>query len=178
MSQRGRSGFLSYLLLLSRLLQFEHRAEEVAPPSGPRGSQARRGEGERGRPGTGGPRGDGGLPPPPTPGPSPSPTRAAGAVSSAGLRPPCSACTARRATCRRCSWLCCEWARPRRKRAGPRRRGRAAGGAEPRRAKLQVHGRGRVARGGALGGRGPERGCAVSWRGAGFLPVPAPRPLP
>ncbi|XP_054939231.1 BAI1-associated protein 3, partial [Physeter macrocephalus] len=28
MSQRGRSGFLSYLLLLSRLLQFEHRAEE------------------------------------------------------------------------------------------------------------------------------------------------------
>uniref|UniRef100_A0A8C6F230 BAI1 associated protein 3 n=1 Tax=Monodon monoceros TaxID=40151 RepID=A0A8C6F230_MONMO len=28
MSQRGRSGFLSYLLLLSRLLQFEHQAEE------------------------------------------------------------------------------------------------------------------------------------------------------
>ncbi|XP_070218524.1 BAI1-associated protein 3 isoform X1 [Bos mutus] len=28
MSQRGRSGFLSYLLLLNRLLQFEHRAEE------------------------------------------------------------------------------------------------------------------------------------------------------
>ncbi|XP_055418626.1 BAI1-associated protein 3 isoform X1 [Bubalus kerabau] len=28
MSQRGRSGFLSYLLLLSRLLQFEHRTEE------------------------------------------------------------------------------------------------------------------------------------------------------
>ncbi|XP_015992132.2 BAI1-associated protein 3 isoform X1 [Rousettus aegyptiacus] len=28
MSQRGRSGFLSYLLLLSRLLQFEHRAQE------------------------------------------------------------------------------------------------------------------------------------------------------
>ncbi|XP_068823450.1 BAI1-associated protein 3 isoform X3 [Capricornis sumatraensis] len=28
MSQRGRSGFLSYLLLLSRLLQFEHRAGE------------------------------------------------------------------------------------------------------------------------------------------------------
>ncbi|XP_012661228.1 BAI1-associated protein 3 isoform X1 [Otolemur garnettii] len=28
MSQRGRSGFLSYLLLLSRLLRFEHRAEE------------------------------------------------------------------------------------------------------------------------------------------------------
>ncbi|XP_006146426.1 BAI1-associated protein 3 [Tupaia chinensis] len=28
MSQRGRSGFLSYLLLLSRLLWFEHRAEE------------------------------------------------------------------------------------------------------------------------------------------------------
>ncbi|KAJ8786520.1 hypothetical protein J1605_006009 [Eschrichtius robustus] len=28
MSQRGRSGFLSYLLLLSRLLQFEHRVEE------------------------------------------------------------------------------------------------------------------------------------------------------
>lgn len=30
MSQRGRSGFLSYLLLLSRLLQFEHRTDEVA----------------------------------------------------------------------------------------------------------------------------------------------------
>lgn len=29
MSQRGRSGFLSYLLLLSRLLQFEHQAQEV-----------------------------------------------------------------------------------------------------------------------------------------------------
>lgn len=43
MSQRGRSGFLSYLLLLSRLLQFEHRAEEVAPTSGPRGSQGWRG---------------------------------------------------------------------------------------------------------------------------------------
>ncbi|XP_054445163.1 BAI1-associated protein 3 isoform X2 [Pteronotus mesoamericanus] len=28
MSQRGRSGFLSYLLLLSRLLQFEHRPDE------------------------------------------------------------------------------------------------------------------------------------------------------
>uniref|UniRef100_A0A8C2YSZ9 BAI1 associated protein 3 n=1 Tax=Chinchilla lanigera TaxID=34839 RepID=A0A8C2YSZ9_CHILA len=28
MSQRGRSGFLSYLLLLSRILQFEHQAEE------------------------------------------------------------------------------------------------------------------------------------------------------
>ncbi|XP_010618825.1 BAI1-associated protein 3 isoform X3 [Fukomys damarensis] len=28
MSQRGRSGFLSYLLILSRILQFEHRAEE------------------------------------------------------------------------------------------------------------------------------------------------------
>ncbi|EHB14095.1 BAI1-associated protein 3, partial [Heterocephalus glaber] len=28
MSQRGRSGFLSYLLLLSRIMQFEHRAEE------------------------------------------------------------------------------------------------------------------------------------------------------
>ncbi|XP_070087270.1 BAI1-associated protein 3 isoform X3 [Equus caballus] len=28
MSQRGRSGFLSYLLLLSRLLQFEHRTDE------------------------------------------------------------------------------------------------------------------------------------------------------
>lgn len=29
MSQRGRSGFLSYLLLLSRVLRFEHRVEEV-----------------------------------------------------------------------------------------------------------------------------------------------------
>lgn len=29
MSQRGRSGFLSYLMLLSRVLQFEHRVEEV-----------------------------------------------------------------------------------------------------------------------------------------------------
>ncbi|XP_004750859.1 BAI1-associated protein 3 isoform X4 [Mustela putorius furo] len=28
MSQRGRSGFLSYMLLLSRLLQFEHRSQE------------------------------------------------------------------------------------------------------------------------------------------------------
>ncbi|XP_053069726.1 BAI1-associated protein 3 isoform X9 [Acinonyx jubatus] len=28
MSQRGRAGFLSYMLLLSRLLQFEHRSEE------------------------------------------------------------------------------------------------------------------------------------------------------
>ena len=28
MSQRGRSGFLSYLLLLSRVLRFEHRVEE------------------------------------------------------------------------------------------------------------------------------------------------------
>lgn len=35
MSRRGRSGFLSYMLLLGRLLQFEHRPEEVAPPSGP-----------------------------------------------------------------------------------------------------------------------------------------------
>ena len=52
MSQRGRSGFLSYLLLLSRLLQFEHRAEEVAPTSGPRDSQGQRGEGEAGRPET------------------------------------------------------------------------------------------------------------------------------
>lgn len=34
MSQRGRSGFLSYLLLLSRLLQFEHPAEEVEAPWG------------------------------------------------------------------------------------------------------------------------------------------------
>lgn len=32
MSQRGRSGFLSYMLLLSRLLQFEHRSQEVATP--------------------------------------------------------------------------------------------------------------------------------------------------
>lgn len=29
MSQRGRSGFLSYLMLLSRVLRFEHRVEEV-----------------------------------------------------------------------------------------------------------------------------------------------------
>ena len=35
MSQRGRSGFLSYLLLLSRLLQFEHRPDEVEVPWGP-----------------------------------------------------------------------------------------------------------------------------------------------
>lgn len=34
MSQRGRSGFLSYMLLLSRLLQFEHRSQEVAAPRG------------------------------------------------------------------------------------------------------------------------------------------------
>lgn len=47
MSQRGRSGFLSYLLLLSRLLQFEHRAEEVEAPLGPQGSWARPGEGKR-----------------------------------------------------------------------------------------------------------------------------------
>lgn len=32
MSQHGRSGFLSYLLLLSRLLQFELGAEQVGAP--------------------------------------------------------------------------------------------------------------------------------------------------
>lgn len=32
MSQRGRFGFLSYLLLLSRVLRFEHRVEEVVAP--------------------------------------------------------------------------------------------------------------------------------------------------
>lgn len=57
MSQRGRSGFQSYLLLFSRLLQFEHRTEEVAPPWGSGGSQARPGEGERGRLETGAERG-------------------------------------------------------------------------------------------------------------------------
>lgn len=46
MSQRGRSGFLSYLLLLSRLLQFEHRAQEVAAPLGPRGGPPWPEEGE------------------------------------------------------------------------------------------------------------------------------------
>lgn len=35
MSQSGRSGFLSYMLLLSHLLQFEHRSQQVAPSSGP-----------------------------------------------------------------------------------------------------------------------------------------------
>lgn len=35
MSRRGRSGFLSYMLLLGRLLQFEYRPEEVAAPSRP-----------------------------------------------------------------------------------------------------------------------------------------------
>lgn len=45
MSQRGRSGFLSYLLLLSRLLQFEHRTDEVAVSPETRGA-ARRGLGK------------------------------------------------------------------------------------------------------------------------------------
>lgn len=47
MSQRGRSGFLSYLLLLSRLLQFEHRPDEVEAPRGPWGSQGQHGKGKR-----------------------------------------------------------------------------------------------------------------------------------
>lgn len=34
MSQRGRSGFLSHLLLLSHLLRFEHPAEEVVGAPG------------------------------------------------------------------------------------------------------------------------------------------------
>ena len=59
MSQRGRSGFLSYLLLLNRLLQFEHRAEEVAPTSGPRASQGRLGRARRGGQGPGGREGMG-----------------------------------------------------------------------------------------------------------------------
>lgn len=46
MSQRGRSGFLSYLLLLSRLLQFEHRPDEVEVPWGPWGSWGQHGEGK------------------------------------------------------------------------------------------------------------------------------------
>lgn len=72
MSQRGRSGFLSYLLLLSRLLQFEHRAEEVAPTSGPRGSQGGVGRARRAGRRPGG-RGGWGLPPPPTASLSPQP---------------------------------------------------------------------------------------------------------
>lgn len=56
MSRRGRSGFLSYLLLLNRLLQFEHRAREVEAPWGPQGRGRGRGrasEGDRSREGMG-----------------------------------------------------------------------------------------------------------------------------
>lgn len=107
MSQRGRSGFLSYLLLLSRLLQFEHRAQEVAAPLGPRGSRPWPEEGEWWGLWA---EEAGGLPPPLTPSPSSRLTRAAGGASSAGQRRPCSACMVRRAIFRSCSWQCCEWA--------------------------------------------------------------------
>jgi hypothetical protein len=100
MSQRGRSGFLSYLLLLSRVLRFEHRVEEVVGAPGNVGRLDRDlSRGWRGSTGSAHP-----------PFSSPSPIRAAGVVSSVGLGPRSSASTEPRATCRPCSWLCCEWA--------------------------------------------------------------------
>lgn len=60
MSQRGRSGFLSYLLLLSRLLQFEHRAEEEGQPR-PQGQPGTAWVRRGGEARTWGPRGWGSL---------------------------------------------------------------------------------------------------------------------
>lgn len=96
MSQRGRSGFLSYLLLLSRVLRFEHRVEEVA---GALGLLSR----VRARAGV---EGLSGLCPPLDSFSSPIP--AVGVASLAGQGPQSFVCMEPKAICPLCSWRCCE----------------------------------------------------------------------
>lgn len=97
MSQRGRSGFLSYLLLLSRVLRFEHRVEEVVGALG----LLSRESGAQSRDGVA-------LWPLPTLALFSSRTPAAGVVSLVGLGPLSFVCMEPKAICHPCSWRCCE----------------------------------------------------------------------